>query len=35
MFALVSILGLILLLAIVKIVMEHSDNDKYDKDDYN
>ena len=29
-----SILGLILLLAIVKIVMERADNDEYHEDDY-
>jgi hypothetical protein len=33
MATLLSILGLILLLAIVKKVMEHSDRDEYDKDD--
>jgi len=29
---LLSVLGLILLLAIVKMAMEHSDRDEYDKD---
>jgi hypothetical protein len=33
MATLVAILGLILLLAIVKIVMEHSDSDEYPEDD--
>jgi len=33
MAALFSILGLILLLAIVKIVMERSDHDEYHEDD--
>jgi hypothetical protein len=33
MAALLSILGLILLLAIVKTVMEHADNDEYHEDD--
>jgi len=33
MVTLISVLGLILLLAIVKIVMEHSDRDEYHEDD--